>query len=111
MHQVFLLSLLGHDATVLRKTNESTVKGSARQLDPDVRAGAGAVRHVSAASVRVCDRLDDREPEAGATGPAACMILAAEALEGASDEVGPESRSPILHVDRHLPIGRVRTDG
>src|SRR4029077_8571729 len=81
---------------------------SARELDPDV--GPVPVGGVGAATMRSGDRLDDRQAKPGAVA-ATGRVGAAEALEGAVEELRWEPRAAIGDVDLEVVVGHGGAQG
>ncbi len=83
----------------------------ARKRDPGVGAPVGQVGHVCLAAVGAGDRLHDRESESGA---GACVVAAAEALEGAAEReqaVGESSVALVEHVQLDLTVALLCDQG
>src|SRR5581483_1829132 len=74
------------------------------QRDPRVGARRFLIRDVSRSAVRLGNRPDDRESEAGPASTA-CRVGPGEPIECPSDEIAPESVAVIAHVKFDAPVG------
>src|SRR5439155_5179454 len=77
--------------------------------DQEAQGGAPAWRgvNVDATTMRLGDRSDDRQPEAGPSrGPISRRVGTVEGLERARHLLGREARTPVRHLQyRVIPIG------